>query len=128
MKVYKIEKSGNLLFVRAFIEGPSGKAYPKILLDTGSAFTIISQEILESIGCGPPIPRRTQRIITGSGYEIVPIIQVMKFHCLGSMLENFELLGHTLPMGTYVDGLLGMDFLTKFKIEIRIYSDEIITH
>ena len=126
MKVYKAEKRGSLLLIRAFIEGGSGKAYPKLLLDTGSAYTLISQEILESIGCSPALPKRTQRIITGSSYEIVPVVSVSQFHCLGSQLNDFEIFAHTLPFGAYVDGLLGMDFLNKFEIEIRIYSGEIL--
>ncbi len=126
MRVYKAEKRGALLLIRAFIEGISGKAYPKLLLDTGSAYTLISQEILESIGCSPALPKRTQRIITGSGYEIVPVVSVNQFHCLGSLLNNFEIFAHTLPFGAYVDGLLGMDFLNKFKTELRLYSGEII--
>ena len=87
---------------------------------------MISQEILESIGCSPALPKRTQRIITGSGYEIVPVVLVNRFHCIGSLLENFEILAHTLPFGAYVDGLLGMDFLSKFEIEIKLYSGEIL--
>ncbi len=125
MRIYKAEKRGALLTIRAFLEGTSGKAYAKLLLDTGSAYTLISQEILESIGCSPALPKRTQRIITGSGYEIVPVVSVNQFHCLGSLLENFEIFAHTLPFGSYVDGLLGMDFLCKFETEIRLYSGEI---
>jgi len=126
VRVYKAEKKGALLSIRAFIEDTAGKAYPRLLLDTGSAYTLISQEILESIGCSPALPKRTQRIITGSGYEIVPIVSVNKFHCLGNILHNFETFAHTLPFGAYVDGLLGMDFLNKFRVEIRIYSGEIV--
>lgn len=126
MRIYKAEKRGALLLIRAFIEGASGKAYLRLLLDTGSAHTMISQEILESIGCSPALPKRTQRIITGSGYEIVPVVLVNRFHCIGSLLENFEIFAHTLPFGAYVDGLLGMDFLSKFEIEIKLYSGEIL--
>ena len=112
--------------VRIFVEGSLGKAYPKLLLDTGSAYTMISQEILESIGCSPTLPIRTQRIITGSGYEIVPVIIVNSFHCMGKPVDNFEVLAHTLPFGAYVDGLLGMDFLNRFEVEIKLYSGEIL--
>jgi predicted aspartyl protease len=126
MRVYKTEKKGVLLLIRSYVEGSSGKAYPKLLLDTGSAYTLISQEILESIGCSPALPKRTQRIITGSGYKIVPVVSVNKFHCMGSQLENFEILAHSLPFGSYVDGLLGMDFLSKFEVEIKINSGEIL--
>ncbi len=126
MRVYRAEKRGSLLLVRAFVEGARGKAYPKLLLDTGSAYTLVSQEILESIGCSPAQPERTQRIITGSGYEIVPVVLVKRLNCMGSLLENFEILAHTLPFGAYVDGLLGMDFLCKFEIDVKLYSGEIL--
>lgn len=126
MKKYKLERHGYLLMLKVFIEGPGRKAYPKLLLDTGSAYTIISQEILENIGCSPAEARRKQRIITGSGYEIVPVVSINKFHCFGKIVENFEVLAHTLPFGTYVDGLLGMDFMNRFKLEIRLYKDEIL--
>lgn len=112
--------------LKAFLEGPEGKAYPKLLLDTGSAYTIISQEILENIGCSPALAERRQRIITGSGYEIVPVVSLNRFHCIGKSLEDFKVLAHTLPFGTYVDGLLGMDFMNRFEIEIKIGNSEIL--
>lgn len=112
--------------VKAFVEDPSGGALPKLLVDTGSVYTMISQEILESIGCSPVLAKRRQRIITGSGYEIVPVVCVNRFHCLGQSIKNFELLAHTLPYGTYVDGLLGMDFMDRFKIEIRVGTGKLI--
>jgi len=126
MKIYRADKKGSLLLIRVFIEGASGRAYPKLLIDTGSAYTLISQEILESVGCSPAAAKRKQRIITGSGYEIVPVVSVNKFHCLGILLENIEVLAHTLPFGAYVDGLLGMDFLGKFEVEIKLYSGEVL--
>ncbi|MGA1863698.1 MAG: aspartyl protease family protein [bacterium] len=95
-------------------------------MDTGSTFTVISYEILESIGCNPDIPKRKKRIVTGSGYEIAPVVIVPKFHCLGKVIENKEVLAHTLPFGSFVDGLLGMDFLSSFKIDIRFHTGELI--
>jgi len=112
--------------LKTFIEEPEGNAYPKLLLDTGSAYTIISQEILENIGCSPATAKRKQRIITGSGYEIAPVVSLTKFHCLGRIIENFEVLAHTMPFGTYVDGFLGMDFMSRFEMEIKIYIGEIL--
>jgi len=60
MKIYKIERNGQLLMFKTFIEGPEGIAYPKLLLDTGSVYTIISQEILENIGCSPAAVRKNK--------------------------------------------------------------------
>lgn len=112
--------------LKAFIEGPEGKAYPRLLLDTGYAYTIVSQEILENIGCSPAIGKKRQKIITGSGYEIVPVVCLSIFHCLGKSIVDFEILAHTLPSGTYVDGLLGMDFMNRFEVEIKVGSGEIL--
>jgi predicted aspartyl protease len=111
---------------RSFVEGKNGKAYPKLLIDTGSAYTILSQELLESIGSSPAAAIKRQRIITGSGYEIVPVVSVNNFNCFGRSVKEFSVLGHTLPMGVYVDGLLGMDFLSSFNMEIRTKSGEIV--
>ncbi len=125
MKIYKLERHGSLLMLRAFLEGPKGGTYPRLLLDTGSVYTIVAQEILENIGCSPAIAKKRQRIIAGSGYEIVPVVCLSSFHCLGRSLKGFEILAHTLPVGTYVDGLLGMDFLSRYDVEIRISPGEI---
>lgn len=111
---------------RSLVEGDGGKAYPKLLVDTGSAYTILSQEMLESIGCSPATASKRQRIITGSGYEIVPVVTVGGFSCFGETLMGFSVLGHTLPMGVYVDGLLGMDFLGRIEIEIRTKVGEVV--
>jgi len=126
MKIYRLERHGHLFMVKAFLEGFEGKAYAKLLLDTGSAYTIISQEILESIGCSPAFAKRKQRIITGSGYEIVPVVSLSTFHCLGKSIGGFEVLAHTLPFGTYVDGLLGMDFISLLEMELKISKGEIL--
>ncbi len=126
MKVYRLEKHGSLLMTRAFVEGQSGKAYPKLLIDTGSTYTILSQEMLESIGSSPATATQRQRIITGSGYQIAPVVLLNSFSCFGKFLKDFYILGHTLPFGVYVDGLLGMDFLGKFDMEIRTKSGELV--
>ena len=126
MKVYKLEKHGNLFMVRAYVAGPAGNTFSKLLLDTGSAYTILAKEVLYSIGYNLGAAERFQRIITGSGYEIVPAVSVNTFNCLGQNLKYFNILAHTLPAGVYVDGLLGMDFFSRFNIEIKISSGEIV--
>ena len=126
MNIYRLVRHGHLFTLKSFIEGPEGKAFSKLLLDTGSAYTIISQEILENIGCSPATAKKRQRIITGSGYEIVPVVCLSKFDCLGKTIKDFEVLAHSLPFGTYVDGLLGMDFMNRFEVEIKIFTGEII--
>jgi predicted aspartyl protease len=126
MKTYKLQKHGPLLVVKTCVIGPEGMSYPNLLLDTGSAYTILSQEILYSIGFNPAEAKKTlRRIITGSGYEIVPVISVHQFYCFGQRVANFDLLAYTLPSGIYVDGLLGMDFLNRFDIDLSISTGKV---
>lgn len=126
MKTYKLQKHGSLLVVKTCVVGPEGMSYPNLLLDTGAAYTILSQEILYSIGLSPADEKkRLRRIITGSGYEIVPVISVQQFHCLGQRIDNFDLLAYTLPSGIYVDGLLGMDFLNRFHIDLSLSTGKV---
>jgi len=114
------------MIVKAYLKGPEAIAYPKLLIDTGSTYTIIAQEILESIGCSPALAEERKRIVTASGYEMLPVVKVQRFSCLGCSVENGHVLAHTFPFGTYVDGLLGMDFLQRFLIDIRPFSGEVI--
>jgi aspartyl protease family protein len=65
------------------------------------------------MGCSPAISREHIRIITGSGYLIAPTVQVTWFQCLGQKIDRMTVVAHTLPVGSVVDGLLGMDFLAS---------------
>ena len=67
-------------------------------------------------------------IVTGSRVERLPRVRLDRFYCLGQSLENFPVLVHTFPPGIrpYIAGLLGMDFMKQFPIEIRTQSYEIV--
>ena len=59
---------------RAFVEGEKGKIYPKLLIDTGSAYTILSQEMLEFIGCSPVARSQTGKIIAKESKTILIVL------------------------------------------------------
>ncbi len=126
MKIYKVRKSGSLMIVKAYIKGPEAVAYPRMLVDTSSIFTIVAQEILESVECSPASTLKRKRLVTASGYQIAPFVKVEQLSCIGISVKNYSVVAHTLPFGTYVNGLLGMDFLQQFQIEIKPFSGEIL--
>ncbi|MBI4684783.1 MAG: hypothetical protein HY755_06250 [Nitrospirae bacterium] len=66
MKKYKLENSGSLLITKAAIAGTDGIKILNLLVDTGSSFTIIPFEALESCGCSPVESNKHIRIVTGS--------------------------------------------------------------
>ncbi len=126
MKIYRTRRNGKLMAVRAYLKGPEAEHFPRLLIDTGSTYTIIGKEILKAIGCSLATSSRQKRIVAASGYMDIPSVQVERFNCLGQHLENMFVLAHTFPSSTYIDGLLGMDFLSKYVLEIKPQSGEIV--
>jgi hypothetical protein len=51
---------------------------------------------------------------------MVPQVRLQRFYCLGKVAENFLVLCHTPSFVTYVDGLLGNDFLGAFELSIHV--------
>ena len=37
-----------------------------------------------------------------------------------------KVFAHTVPFGTYIDGVLGMDFLTQYLFEIHPFNSKIV--
>jgi aspartyl protease family protein len=120
MKRYKLRRQGNLLFLKAAVEGPAGIRILNLLVDTGSTYTILPSDILEAVGCSSVGAKKHVKIVTGSGHVFASWVKVKRFHSLGKRLSGFSVVAHTLPPGSFVDGLLGMDFLGKMKAVIDI--------
>ena len=123
---YTLTRTGNLLIARAAVTGPAGTRVINLLVDTGSTFTILPVEVLESIGLSPAETKEHERIATGSGYIIAPKLRVRSFNTLGKKFSRFSVIAHTLPFGGPVDGLLGMDILFRIKARIAVASGEIV--
>lgn len=128
-KSYHLSRYGlNLLRVNAVISGYNQKSYQRVslLLDTGSSFTVLPRPVLEHLGYNLKYPIRHQTITTGKGNtSALPVIEIHWFNCLGQLIENFEVVAYSIPNNIRVNGLLGMDFLTKTKAVIFIETGKI---
>ena len=113
-RFYQLSRYQNLLVLKAAAGGKEGIVRQfRLLVDTGSSYTVLRVNILENLGCDLQNPLRRIRTPTGGGIVEAPIVTVPWFSCLGKRLSNFPLVAHTLPSTTFVDGLLGMDFLNN---------------
>jgi len=100
-------------------DGRSSLLIP-VVLDTGASSTIVATDVMAQLGYDPANPRLPrQRIITGSGVEYAPRIAVRSATAIGQKVVNLEVLCHDLPPESGVDGLLGLNFLKRFKLTIR---------
>ena len=115
---YTLTRTGNLLLARAAVSGPGGTKVINLLVDTGSTYTILPVEVLESVGLSPAESKEHERIATGSGYIITPKIRVGSLHALGKVFRRVVVIAHTLPFGGPIDGLLSMDIQCRMKARI----------
>ncbi len=125
-KPYRLLRQGNLLLLRAAVGGTDGGVVVvRLLVDTGASYTMLPVEVVEALGCDTHHPLRTVRIVAASGIIVAPMVAVSWLHCLGQRIEDFPVVAHTLPAGTFVDGLLGMDFLGRCQAVISVEEAEI---
>ena len=91
---YTLIRTGNLLIARAAVTGPAGTKVLNLLIDTGSTYTILPVEVLESTGLSPAESAKHQRIATGSGYIIAPVVRVRQLSTLGKQFYRLEVIAH----------------------------------
>ena len=127
-KVYRLLRYGqNLLAVQATVGSREGGDFVRVrlLVDTGSSFTILPVQVLQNMGYDTRNPLRRQELVTGQGRIYAPVINLSWFNCVGQFIENFDVFAHDIPPNLRIDGLLGMDFLTRFQAVISVGDAEI---
>lgn len=113
-KIYQCNRQQNVLWSRAAV-GKSGDApiLVRLLVDTGASYTVLATRVLRPIGSNLDRPHQNKKIVTANGAIDVPIVTVPWFNCLGRVRENYLIVALSLPVGSFTDGLLGMDFLRE---------------
>ncbi|MDJ1183339.1 retropepsin-like aspartic protease [Roseofilum casamattae] len=125
-RTYRLNRHGNLLWLRASVgRDRENPVILRLLVDTGSSYTVLPRQILEYLGCNLQQPVQTTRIVTASAMVEMPIVLVPWFNCLGVRKENFSVVAMDLPTGSFANGLLGIDFLRQEKAIINIFKGEI---
>jgi clan AA aspartic protease (TIGR02281 family) len=105
-----------VIVLNVTIEGLKGKKKISAAVDTGATFTIIPWGVADVLGYEPYYHRERTGVITASGIEYAPVITLKSLMCLGMRVEKLKAIVHDLPAASYVDGLLGLNFLRNFKI------------
>lgn len=108
-----------IIVVDIILEGEGGtKRRIRAALDTGATYTMIPWEIAEALGYRPEISKEKVTLITASGVETTPVIEVKRIIFLDQNIDNVQVVCHALPSKSYVVGLLGSSFLRHFKVTI----------
>lgn len=106
-----------VIIVPVKIIGPLGEKFTQAILDTGATYTMFPPAVLLAVGY-KPTTEQTVKIITASSVEYVPTLVIDALEFLGKRAEKIQVVSHGLPPGTPAQGLIGINALQSFRLEI----------
>ena len=113
-----------LIFVSGTIFGPQGKRAVRLALDTAATETVISRRVLANIGIDR-LAAPSVSVVMGGGVVSVPLITLDKMEALGQTQMGLTIQAHTLPSSLPIDGLLGLDFIRKYRLVVDFRTGQI---
>jgi predicted aspartyl protease len=123
----KVETSfelvGELIGVDAVIVGPAGAAEITLILDTAAVMTTIVPSVAESVGLSAAL-REGWSVTRTAAAEERGYVTRSEPSALGFTTPNHRVVVADLGYG--IDGLLGINFLRDFNVEIRFADRRIL--
>jgi clan AA aspartic protease (TIGR02281 family) len=110
-----IEKNGAIVVVDATL---NGKTAAKLVVDTGASLTMISTAMAKEVGINLDGTRRTVPFHTANGLIQAPLADLESITVGGMEVRNLTAAIHDALPNTAVAGLLGLNFLSNFRIDI----------
>jgi clan AA aspartic protease (TIGR02281 family) len=109
------EKHGSVVIVKATL---NGKAPVKLIVDTGASFTMISSATAKQLDIDTNQNPRSIPFQTANGMIQAPLINLDSIAVAGLELKNLTAAVHDALPDQEVAGLLGLNFLTNFRLDI----------
>jgi predicted aspartyl protease len=95
-----------------------------LIVDTGAQRTIISRGVAQSLGLDSPL--RLQALIGVGQSPPVPVVRLDRLRVGASTVLGLEVSVYDLPPVIASDGLLGLDFLRRFRVTFAFESGALI--
>jgi predicted aspartyl protease len=115
-----------LLIVYVRISGPKGSRLVRLAIDTGATATLIPPKAALAIGVNPARSISFREILTASGKELIPLAIIPRFQVFERTFRRITIACHELPSESPIDGLLGLDVLTRLKAVIDLNTLSIL--
>jgi len=111
------ELDGDLIVVPAIVVGPSGRAEIQLVVDTGAVLTTLAPAIAQAIGYSVATSIRPTVTRTAAANEHGYLIRLVEIATLGLVVPAVH--ANVADLGYGIDGVLGMNFLLDYNVEIR---------
>ncbi|MYF99011.1 hypothetical protein F4212_07720 [Candidatus Poribacteria bacterium] len=119
-----------LIVLRPTVGGINAENFRNVIvaLDTGASNTSIPTKVASDLGYDLSNPKQVVLLTTGSGIVPAKIITVRKSTAIGETVKNIDVVCHDLPFGSTIDGVLGLNFLSNFDLNISFSRGTIELH
>lgn len=109
------QKKGQVVIVQATV---NEKASAKFVVDTGATYTMISQAIAKKLEIDVEKKLPTIPFQTANGVINAPLISLDSIEVGGMQVKNLITAVHDVFPDPAIAGLLGLNFLSKFRMDI----------
>ena len=119
--------SGESIVLRLQVGGVAPDTFRNVpvALDTGATITIIPSQVLIALGYDLLNPKGRVQLLTASGTVLAKRINVQRLTAIGETIKNIDVLCHDLPGNSPIKGLLGLNFLRHFDVNISFSTGTI---
>jgi clan AA aspartic protease (TIGR02281 family) len=109
------EKQGQVVIVEATL---NKKTAAKFVVDTGASYTMISSAVAKELEIDTEQSRRTAPFQTANGVIQAPLVSLESITVGGMEIRNLTAAVHDVLADSRVAGLLGLNFLSNFRMDI----------
>jgi clan AA aspartic protease (TIGR02281 family) len=109
------EKHGQVVIVEATL---NKRASAKFVVDTGASYTMISSAVAKELAIDIEQNRRTAPFQTANGVIQAPLVNLDSITVAGMEIRNLTAAVHDVLADPKVAGLLGLNFLSNFRMDI----------
>ena len=115
-----IEKHGQVVVIQAML---NNKQSAKFIVDTGASFTMISSALARDLSIDTSGQnQQTMPFQTANGLIQAPLTNLDSITVGGMEIKNLTAAVHDIVSDSQVAGLLGLNFLSNFKMDIDTQS------
>ena len=86
---------------------------------------MIPPKIAVAIGVHPARAQTVRETVTVSGKELIPLVVVPRVRVFATTFHRIPVICHTLPWESPIEGLLGLDLLTRLGAIIDLRKPSI---